>query len=136
MISFDLECVDGHKFEGIFRDYESFSGQLEKKMVRCPLCDSIDIKRLYSGCSIQARPASKQQPQIPNLFELVKKMRKIVTENFENVGRDFPEIARDIHYGHSDERNIYGEATASETKELIDEGIGVVPLPDVEKLEN
>jgi hypothetical protein len=33
MISFDLECGDGHKFEGIFRDYESFSLSETKELI-------------------------------------------------------------------------------------------------------
>ncbi len=56
-------------------------------------------------------------------------LRKYVEENAENVGRDFPEEARKIHYGETEERPIYGEASLDEAKELIEEGVNVAPLP-------
>ena len=56
-------------------------------------------------------------------------LRKYVEENAENVGRKFPEEARKIHYGETEERPIYGEASLEEAKELIEEGIDVAPLP-------
>ena len=34
-----------------------------------------------------------------------------------------------MHYGESEERGIYGEASVDEAKELIEEGIKVAPLP-------
>ncbi len=137
MISFDLECAGGHRFEGSFKDYESFSSQLERKMIACPLCDSADVKRLFSGCSIQARPggASKKPGAQPNIFEAMRIIRQYVQENFENVGKEFPEVARAIYYGAEETRNIYGESSIKEMKELAEEGINVLPLPPVDKLE-
>jgi len=34
-----------------------------------------------------------------------------------------------MHIGDVPERSIYGESTIQEAKELIDEGVPVVPLP-------
>ena len=55
--------------------------------------------------------------------------RKYVTDNAENVGPRFPDEARKIHYGETEERHIYGEASLEEAKELIEEGVEVAPLP-------
>jgi hypothetical protein len=49
--------------------------------------------------------------------------------NTEDVGEKFPEEARRIHYGEAHERGIRGQASAEETQALIEEGIGVLPLP-------
>lgn len=138
MISFDLECEKEHRFEGIFKDYQSFEDQLRNNVIACPLCNSTKVKRLFSGCSIQARPVSKVAKDTANrtFFELVKELRTFVESNFENVGREFPEIARAIYYGAEEARGIYGESTLQEMKELAEEGIPVLPLPDVEKMEN
>lgn len=137
MISFDLECSNGHRFEGSFRDYSSYTEQFERGMVRCPLCDSREIKRLYTGCSIQAKPVCPVREEgTPNVFEVMRMIRRFVETNFENVGRDFAETARSIYYGALEAKNIYGESTRDEIKELLEEGIGIIPLPDVEKLEN
>jgi hypothetical protein len=45
------------------------------------------------------------------------------------VARDFPEEARRIHYGESEKRGIYGEASEKEATELKDEGIDVHRIP-------
>jgi len=47
----------------------------------------------------------------------------------ENVGERFPEEARRIHYDEAPARTIRGIATADETRELLEEGIAVLPAP-------
>jgi hypothetical protein len=139
MISFDLECKKNHRFEGIFKDYGAFASQLEGNMIACPLCESTEVKRIFTGCSIQARtaaPAVAQAEKQPNIFELVRMMTHYIRENFEDVGKDFSEKARAIYYGEEEQRNIFGESTANEIKELRDEGIEVALVPHIDKLEN
>ncbi|MCX7678780.1 MAG: DUF1178 family protein [Spirochaetes bacterium] len=138
MISFDLECNNEHRFEGIFKNYQSFEEQLKNNLIACPLCNSTNVKRLFSGCSIQARPVSKiaKDKNAQTFFEFVKELRAFVEANFENVGRDFPEIARAIYYGIEETRGIYGETSLQEMQELAEEGIPVFPLPNIEKMEN
>lgn len=52
-----------------------------------------------------------------------------VLANTEDVGSQFAEEARRIHYGESQQRGIRGQASADETAALLDEGIDVVALP-------
>ncbi len=59
----------------------------------------------------------------------IAQIRKQVEENCEHVGTKFAEEARKIHYGETEKRGIYGEASLKETAELIDEGIDVQALP-------
>jgi len=47
----------------------------------------------------------------------------------ENVGENFPEEARRIHYDEAPARAIRGVATADETRDLLEEGILVLPAP-------
>jgi len=56
-------------------------------------------------------------------------LRKYVEQNADYVGPRFPEEARKIHYGEVEERQIYGEASLKDVKELIEEGVDVAPLP-------
>ena len=69
----------------------------------------------------------------PEAAEMVQeawmKMVKHVIANTEDVGQNFAEEARKIHYGESEERNIRGQASVEETKDLLEEGIDVLPLP-------
>jgi hypothetical protein len=62
------------------------------------------------------------------------KMVRHVMANTEDVGTQFAEEARKIHYGEREERNIRGQATRDETEALIDEGIEVMALPVPENL--
>jgi hypothetical protein len=57
------------------------------------------------------------------------KMVKHVIANTEDVGQNFAEEARKMHYGESEERNIRGQASMEETQDLLEEGIEVMPLP-------
>jgi len=135
MISFDLECNNGHKFEGYFKDYNAFDDQMKAGFVECPVCNSREIKRLYTGCSIQAKSSVLEKKQ-PNFFEMVRMIESYIKDHFENVGDRFPEVARAIYYGIEEERNIYGNASKDEMKDLIDEGIPVLPLPKIDDIEN
>jgi hypothetical protein len=56
-------------------------------------------------------------------------MRRFIEQNCDDVGEKFPEEARKIHYGETEQRNIHGDATAEEARELNDEGVefGVIP---------
>ena len=69
----------------------------------------------------------------PEAAEMVQeawmKMVKHVIANTEDVGQNFAEEARKMHYGESEERNIRGQASIEETKDLLEEGIEVMPLP-------
>jgi len=63
------------------------------------------------------------------ILEAVDTLRKEVEANFDNVGDQFANEARRIHYGETDERGIYGEASDEEAEELDEEGIDVYRLP-------
>ncbi|GHF10500.1 hypothetical protein GCM10017044_00230 [Kordiimonas sediminis] len=60
---------------------------------------------------------------------LLQEFRTAVEASCDNVGKDFAEEARKIHYGEAEERGIYGESTAEETRELLEEGIDILPMP-------
>jgi hypothetical protein len=70
--------------------------------------------------------AMLQDPQFQAAY--LQMARKIIA-NTEDVGNQFAEEARKIHYGEASERAIRGHATRDEALELLDEGIDVMPLP-------
>jgi hypothetical protein len=138
MITIDFECKNQHKFEGCFKDYDAYKKQHDSSFIQCPLCGINEIKRIYTGCSIQVRRSeyTKAEKKNSGFHEKLQEYNRFVKDNFENVGDTFAEKARAIHYGVEEERNIYGKSTLSEVKELIDEGIGILPLSDTEKIIN
>ena len=60
---------------------------------------------------------------------MLAKMRKHVEDNCDYVGKEFAEEARKIHYGEVEQRDIYGEATQAEAKELQEEGVDFTSVP-------
>jgi len=68
-------------------------------------------------------------PQEHELRQKLKELREHLTKNSDYVGKKFPEEARKMHYGETDHRSIYGEASLKDAKELHDEGIEFHPLP-------
>ena len=142
MIIYDLACPQGHRFEGWFASGEDFAQQQAKGLVRCPVCDVGEVKRLPSarvsvpkgGPSLApSAPAAATQSEgaitgIP--AELIAKLREIV-RNTENVGSRFPEEARKIHYEEVPARAIRGQASAEEAQALRDEGIDFASLPPI-----
>lgn len=56
-------------------------------------------------------------------------LRKAVESSCDYVGDRFAEEARRIHYGETDARGIYGEASASQAEELIEEGVTIQRIP-------
>ncbi len=63
------------------------------------------------------------------MMEAMGKVRAHVEENFDYMGDAFATEARAIHEGRSEDRGIYGEATPTEVKELVEDGVKVAPLP-------
>ena len=62
-------------------------------------------------------------------------MRELMNRS-EDVGSEFAEEARKIHYKESPERSIRGHTTADEAESLREEGIEVLSLPAIPLLKN
>ena len=132
MILFDLKCENNHTFEGWFASNSNYEEQLKKKMIVCPYCNSTKIKKSLMAPNINTKSFSKNNKKAiaqKNLENQIKKFRKYIEKNTDNVGKNFAEEARKIYYGETKSRPIRGESTEKETKELIEEGIPFSKLP-------
>ena len=92
-----------------------------------------------SARAVEVHPSAPNLPDVaPETLQQLQaamvKMVRHVMANTEDVGTQFAEEARKIHYGEREERNIRGQATREETEALIDEGIDVMALPVPENL--
>jgi len=152
----DLQCRQGHSFEGWFGSQDDYDAQRARGLVTCPMCNDSEITKMLSAPrlnlghgspSVQAQnetspseaaPASAPSsalassadanPAVQMQAALMNMVRHVMA-NTEDVGTRFAEEARKIHYGEREERNIRGQATREETEALLDEGIDVLPLP-------
>jgi len=62
--------------------------------------------------------------------QLLQAMRQVVA-SAEDVGEGFADQARAMHHGETAPRNIRGRTSAAVAVELAEEGIDVLPLPDL-----
>jgi hypothetical protein len=139
MILFDLKCSSDHVFEAWFADSASYEKQVRKKAVECPVCGDTKVTKALMAPRIaarsdRARTAEKQTAVMPaddqsKAATLLRELRDHVEANCDYVGETFPEEARKIHYGETEKRNIYGEASAEDAQALRDEGVEVSQLP-------
>ena len=74
-------------------------------------------------------PVLQAMLQDPQLQAAYLHMARKIMANTEDVGTQFAQEARKIHYGEAKERGIRGQASHDERMELLDEGIDVMPLP-------
>ncbi|WP_332815647.1 DUF1178 family protein [Ramlibacter sp.] len=132
----NLQCSHQHAFEGWFGSEDDFRGQLERGLVECPMCGDTAITKMLSAprLNLGAPPepsARRDVATVPDadLQKAWLKMVRHVMANTEDVGERFAEEARRIHYGETEERGIRGQASREETQALLEEGIGVLPLP-------
>lgn len=130
MIVYNLRCRNSHEFEGWFRDSAAFDAQAKAGRVVCPVCESKSVeKAIMSPAVAGAKKPVAVAGESKKMRQFMTGLRKYVQENADYVGPKFAEEARKIHYGESEERHIYGEATLKEAKDLLDEGVDVSPLP-------
>lgn len=156
MIRYALACEEAHEFESWFPSSDAFEAQSKRGLVTCPLCGSGKVeKQIMAPQVARTDRAGPVRPALPipatgspaaheapapkamallsekerELRAMFKALREHVEKTAENVGARFPDEARKMHYGEAESRSIYGEATPVETRELLEEGIEIHPLP-------
>ena len=179
MIKYQLVCDQNHEFEGWFKGSDAYDEQAANGLIRCPLCDSDQVKRALmtpnlaspkrqksvtppatdqlqateATASIPASSASVSSassrfghttndhaaaPGVMQAEQLqaytaalaeVRQLRQKIIKECRDVGDNFAEEARKIHYGEAEAEGIYGQATKDERESLKDEGIEIFDMP-------
>jgi hypothetical protein len=133
MIRFALICDSGHEFDAWFGSGSAYQEQARTRAVSCPRCGSIEVKKAPMAPAVRRSrtklSASPETPERKKTYAFLKGLRAHLEANAENVGPDFPEEARKMHYGESEARSIYGEASLEEANALREEGVPAIPLP-------
>jgi hypothetical protein len=127
---YNLSCEHDHRFEGWFSSEEDFSTQLMDQRIECPVCDSNSVRRLPSAPRLNLSGGQEPQAGISTQIQAqIREMVQRIVANTEDVGEQFAEEARRMHYNEAPERAIRGVATVHECEALVEEGIDVMPLP-------
>jgi hypothetical protein len=147
MIRYALVCEKGHDFDSWFQDSAAYDKQAKRGQVACPHCGSAKVDKAImaprlagakkrgppaeppAATAPEKTPVAMISPQEKELRSKLKELRDHLTKNADHVGAKFPEEARKMHYGETEHRSIYGEASPQEANDLAEEGIEFHPLP-------
>jgi hypothetical protein len=157
MILYNLVCAKGHEFESWFAGSAAYDKQAKRGLVECPLCGSTNVEKalmtprlagtrksmpaasdapgpaapepVVPAASEPPAPVAMISPQEQEFRTKLRELREHLVKNAENVGQQFPEEARKMHYGEKEHRSIYGTASPDDARALHEEGIEFAPLP-------
>ena len=158
-MKFNLRCNLDHDFEGWFPNKDELLKQIGKGLVECPYCGTINVKKTLSSPNISTKSNKKFADTTKNLnssssklqdvndnFEskntvfnnyqlrkIYKNLQKTIEKEFTNVGSNFANEARKIHYGEKKPKNIYGKCSESERVDLEKEGVDFASIPWVSR---
>lgn len=149
MIRYSLQCSEGHEFDGWFRSSADFDAQAERGFVTCPACGSVQVMRGLMTPAVRPSRKAAEPAQAPAatpadapatapvladprrmaLVAALKELKAKITSEADYVGEAFADEARKMHYGETETRGIWGEASGEDVRALVEEGIEVHPLP-------
>ncbi len=153
MIKYQLNCNNEHQFDGWFPNIAEFERQQEKKLLICPMCDSNQVDRAIMSPGI-GKPKSKSKTKTNSKSQLdkeefyraqftddtmipasqakniLRKIRKKIVTEFDNVGDRFVKEYRKHEKGERDDK-FYGVPSKEEVKQLVEEGVDLFHLPNV-----
>ena len=155
MIKYQLICNNEHRFDGWFPNIAEFERQQEKKLLVCPLCDSNQVDRAIMAPRIgklksksKTKAKSKSQLDKEEFYrgqftddtmipasrakDILRKIRKQIVTEFDNVGDRFVKEYRKHEKGERDDK-FYGTPTQEEVKKLLDEGTDLFHVPAIKE---
>lgn len=142
MIVFDLRCGSGHVFEAWFGSSACYESQRSGGMLACPICGGSDVEMAVMAPNIAAKGnrradvAASPKPGTPEptpdmvkaVLAKIAEAQAASLEKSEWVGGSFATRARTMHDGDEASAPIHGQATPDEARELVEDGVAVVPL--------
>ena len=133
MIRYNLICEFEHEFEGWFSSSADYDEQAKAGLLSCPVCATRSVEKAIMAPAVKTARKSEAREinAVKAMAAMAAKIRTEIGKNCENVGADFAEEARAIHYGEKPKRGIYGSTTPEESDELKEEGIEAHALPDI-----
>jgi hypothetical protein len=150
VIRYDLVCDRSHAFDSWFPSSDAYDKQAKRGLVNCPICGSQKVEKAIMaprlartdkrsrhpdrpdqapGPPADTATVAMMSPQEREFRAKLKELHDHVVKNADNVGKKFPEEARRMHYGETDPRSIYGEASLEDATALAEEGIEFHHLP-------
>jgi hypothetical protein len=148
MIVYTLRCHEGHGFESWFQSSGAYEALAKAGHLSCPNCGDNRIAKapmapavaLGERSGAEASPSAARTGEAPaapvslarptsELERAIAALRKEVEARSDYVGPRFVQEARAMHLGEAPERAIHGEARPDEARQLVEEGVPILPLP-------
>ena len=142
MIVFDLRCAQGHVFEAWFASSAGYESQRAGGLLACPICGGSEVGKAVMAPNICAKGnrraevvgSPKPDPREPTpemvkaVLAKIAEVQAASLEKSEWVGGSFATRARAMHDGEEASALIHGQATPEEARDLMEDGVAVVPL--------
>ena len=150
MIKYALHCANGHAFESWFQSGLAFDALAASSLVGCPVCQSSDVAKAIMAPAV----ARSERGDAPGLCEapvppdaasgsnvallgaadsekraMIVELRRRILEHSVDLGANFAEEALKIHHGLVPDRPIHGQASVEEARQLVEEGVNIMPIP-------
>ncbi|KIN63863.1 DUF1178 domain containing protein [Sulfitobacter noctilucicola] len=135
MIQYTLKCDQGHHSDSWFQSAAAYDALEKSGHLSCATCGTTKISKALMAprVSVSEDKEAKTAPVLrdpgSDVEKAVAELRRKVEETSDYVGDKFVTEARAMHLGEKAERSIYGEARLDQAKELIEEGVPLMPLP-------
>lgn len=123
MIRYQLVCDQGHDFEGWFGSSADYDDQCARGLLSCPQCASADIEKAIMAPSVKRADKAAAT--------MIETIRNDIANNCDDVGDNFVREARAMHKGEKPARAIYGQASRKAAKALVEDGVPILPLPEI-----
>ncbi len=131
MIIYDLKCKNNHKYEGWFKDIDSFEKQKVQNLISCPVCGDAGVDVIMPSLKVVGKNNQSVRVNEKELSaaKTLQSLYDFINRNFDDVGDRFAEVAVSIHKGEEEARNIKGTTTKEEESMLSEEGIKFMKIP-------
>ena len=140
MIRYRLQCENNHQFDAWFANSQAYDDQRAKNLIECSICGTSCVEKTLMTPSVSSSkkedtseksPLSGSIDQRAAVLSYISSVRKVILEKTDDVGDNFTQEVRDMHDGITEKRNVRGQAKVEEVKELIEDGIDIMPIPDI-----
>ncbi len=123
MIVFDLDCgACGGRVESWFASGEEHDRLAGLGLLACAACGSASVRKAPMAAAVPRKVG-------PGALEQAASLQAEIIKDSRWVGDQFAATARAIHSGEQAAERVHGQATLGEARDLIEEGVPVLPLP-------
>ena len=145
MIKYKLICDSEHEFDGWFPSSKDFDKQKKNGYLTCPICDSDNVDKALMAPGVQTSKKTKTEKKLESYRKsivsdemmmasqaknVMRRIKKHIEKEFENVGNNFYKEAVKASDGERDDK-FYGTPSQEEVNELLDKGVDLFHVPNI-----